>query len=167
MEIRNRMQQQPTATVEMDLLGLRQHRADPLRYVRANEPVLTITNKEDRMRYGSDREVVLRLKDSSTDQSAGSASLVLARYAVERPRDVAEAIRVLGDNASVTELVGYIQRLDQPTTRSGREYLLDIAIASEKKFRDEQRATRWGREVAAAQATPLAKRHMPGFQKVF
>ena len=114
------------------------------------------------MRY----DTALRLKDQPTDQSAGSASLVLARYAVERPRDVAEAVRVLGDNASVTEIVGYLQRLDQPTA-SGKNYLLDIANASQEKFQAEERMRRYAREVQAALAVPLAKRITPGFQRVY
>jgi hypothetical protein len=154
-------------TMPMDLLGLQKRRADPLRQVRADETVLTVTDHPQPTKENRTMKPFLTLKDAPTDQTAGSASLLLARYAVERPRDMAEAIRALGENASVTELLGYIQHLDQPTQRSTNDYLRKIADESNAKFAAEQRMKRWGQDVAAAMATPANKRIKPDYAKVY
>ena len=122
----NRMMTHAPMTTPMDVFGL-QRRPNPLRHIPDNEPVLTITNKEDRtMRYNSNplrnasrHEVVLTLKDDPAPQ------------------------------------------------RRGTDYLLQLHNEATQRALDQDWCARVKRAYDAEQAVPLAKRHVPGFQKIY
>jgi len=166
MELRNRMMNQPPMTVEMDLLGLR--RADPLRRVRPDETVLTVTDHPSQkethaMRY----DTALRLKDDSLTGPRPTQNWdEVRRLLMEAARKIDPTYSISEQEALCARLIQDMQR-DTPTPRSGRDYLLKIANDSENKFRDEEHWTAASRKAVEALAVPLAKRITPGFARIY
>ncbi len=170
----NRMMDHAPMTVPMDLLGLQKRRQDPLRQTRPNESVLTLiddspTHKETHtMRYISGNEVVLRLKDDGLampDQSTNFAEVEALKLEIARRIDATYGIQDIA--ATLADIVRRLMATGVPTPpRSGKDYLMAIADARVKQFQDEDRAKRWGQEVAAANAVPLAKRIKPGVGRI-
>ena len=120
------------------------------------------------MRYFSDRDVVLTLKDDSLTGPRPTQNWEEVR------RLLMEAARKIDPTYSINELeplcaqlIRDMQRETAPTPRSTNDYLRNIADDSNDRFAYEQRAKRWGQEVAAGLATPASKRIMPGFAKVY
>ena len=136
-----------------------------------SESVLRLTDSPSpqggSMRYGYDNHnVALRLKDDTMpDQSTNWEEVRRLLMAAARKVDSTYSSQEL--ETLCAQLIRDMQRDTAPTVRDSNDYLRKLADESNEKFADEQRAKRWGQEVAAGLATPASKRIMPGFAKVY
>ena len=161
MDIKNRMQTHPDRTMPMDVFGLQKRRDTVLR-LSDEQPT-----KEDAMRYFSDRDVVLTLKDDSLTGPRPTQNWdEVRRLLMEAARKIDPTYSISEQEALCARLIQDMQR-DKPTPRSGRDYLLKIANDSENKFRDEEHWTAASRKAVEALAVPLAKRITPGFARIY
>ena len=147
MELKNRMQTKPDATIEMDIFRLNQ-RAQP---------------KENAMR----NEVVLRLKDDSPAPNMPTANWpAIRRRLAEAAREVDATCASLGVQSSIEQQV--LDAVNQALNPSkAANPFMDAWLKSQARFQAEQRAQRLAREFQAAQAVPLAKRIKPDYAKVY
>jgi len=161
VDIKNRMQTHPDRTMPMDVFGLQKRRDTVLR-LSDEQPT-----KEDAMRYFSDRDVVLTLKDDSLTGPRPTQNWdEVRRLLMEAARKIDPTYSISEQETLCARLIQDMQR-DKPTARSGFDYLLKVANDSNDRFAAEQRMKRWGQEVAAAMATPANKRIKPDYAKVY
>jgi len=119
------------------------------------------------MRYGYDNHnVALRLKDDTMpDQSTNWEEVRRLLMAAARKVDSTYSSQEL--ETLCAQLIRDMQRDTAPTVRDSNDYLRKLADESNEKFADEQRAKRWGQDVAEAMATPASKRIKPDYAKVY
>ena len=160
MEVRNRMLDRPPATMEMDLLGLRQARPD--------ETVLTLTDHHSHKETHTMRhDTVLRLKDDLTMPDQSQNADEVARLARQRAREIDAALRTLGLNASIALLVNQLMTEGLATKSKAQNPYLEHWLNADARFKNEEQARRVGRELASTMAVPPAKRVKPGFARIY
>jgi len=163
VDIKNRMQTHPDQTIEMDVFGLRKR----------NDCVLRLSDEqptqEDAMRYVSDRDVVLNLKDKPSapkppDQSQNWEEV--RRLLMEAARKIDPTYTISEQEALCARLIADMMR-QTATPRSTNEYLVGMANAGVAKAQREYQERVAKAATEEAIAVPMNKRTKWGYQRVF